>query len=130
MRDDWGQSAQEELRRRAVALVGEGHSQTEVAGLLDVSRQSVSEWVRARLGVPAVATGNVHAHTQMRALLQDAFVAARHGLTLDASEVQRRPNHTHVMASPQAMAARVGVQPAEARQTCARAESGDGRPLA
>jgi transposase len=46
-----GQAAQEELRRRAVALVGEGHSQTEVAGLLDVSRQSVSEWVRAqRLG--------------------------------------------------------------------------------
>jgi transposase len=45
------QAAQEELRRRAVALVGEGHSQTEVAGLLDVSRQSVSEWVRAyRLG--------------------------------------------------------------------------------
>ena len=34
-----------------MALVGEGRSQTEVAGLLDVSRQSVSEWVRAqRLG--------------------------------------------------------------------------------
>ena len=46
-----GQTAQEELRRRSVALVGEGRSQTEVAGLLDVSRQSVSEWVRAhRLG--------------------------------------------------------------------------------
>ncbi len=45
------QSAQEELRRRAVALVGEGRSQGEVAGLLDVSRQSVNEWVAAyRLG--------------------------------------------------------------------------------
>ena len=45
------QAAQEELRRRAVALVGEGRSQTEVAVILDVSRQSVSEWVRAhRLG--------------------------------------------------------------------------------
>jgi transposase len=45
------QAAQEELRRRAVLLVGEGRSQGEVAGLLDVSRQSVSEWVRAyRLG--------------------------------------------------------------------------------
>jgi transposase len=44
-------SAQEELRRRAVALVGQGRRQTEVALLLDVSRQSVSEWVRAyRLG--------------------------------------------------------------------------------
>jgi transposase len=48
-------AAQEELRRRAVALVGEGHSQTEVAVLLDVSRQSVSEWVRAyRVGGDAV----------------------------------------------------------------------------
>lgn len=41
------QAAQEELRRRAVALVGEGRSQGEVAGLLDVSRQSVNEWVAA-----------------------------------------------------------------------------------
>jgi transposase len=44
-------AAQEELRRRAVVLVAEGRSQTEAATLLDVSRQSVSEWVRAhRLG--------------------------------------------------------------------------------
>lgn len=41
------QAAQEELRRRAVALVGEGRAQTEVARLLDVSRQSVNEWVAA-----------------------------------------------------------------------------------
>jgi transposase len=54
-----GQAAQEELRRRAVALVGEGRSQTEVAALLDVSRQSVSEWVRARRlgGDEALAAG-------------------------------------------------------------------------
>ena len=50
MRGDLGRR-----RRRSpaacVALVGEGRSQTEVAGLLDVSRQSVSEWARAqRLG--------------------------------------------------------------------------------
>jgi transposase len=41
------QPAQEELRRRAVGLVAEGHSQGEVAALLDVSRQSVNEWVAA-----------------------------------------------------------------------------------
>ena len=42
-----------------MALVGEGRSQTEVAGLLDVSRQSVSEWVRARRlgGDEALAAG-------------------------------------------------------------------------
>ncbi len=39
------QAAQEELRRRAVSLVVEGRSQSEVARLLDVSRQSVNAWV-------------------------------------------------------------------------------------
>ena len=41
------QAAQEELRRRAVALVGEGRSQVEVAGLLSVSANAVGNWVRA-----------------------------------------------------------------------------------
>jgi len=41
------QAAQEEVRRRAVALAAEGRSQGEVASLLDVSRQSVNEWVAA-----------------------------------------------------------------------------------
>lgn len=41
------QAAQEELRLRAVALVEEGRTQVEAAEILDVSRQSVSEWVRA-----------------------------------------------------------------------------------
>ena len=39
-----------------------------------------------RLGVPCVATGNVHAHSRERARLQDAFVAIREHATLDASE--------------------------------------------
>src|SRR5436309_7108409 len=39
-----------------------------------------------RIGVPCVATGNVHAHTRARAPLQDAFVAVRLHTTLDASE--------------------------------------------
>ncbi|HEX8082763.1 MAG TPA: PHP domain-containing protein, partial [Solirubrobacteraceae bacterium] len=60
----------------------------------------------ARLGVPCVATGNVHAHTRARARLQDAFVAIREHTTLDASEPLRRGNHAHVLSTPQAMAAR------------------------
>src|SRR5204863_9518373 len=39
-----------------------------------------------RLGVPCVATGNVHAHATGRALLQDAMVAVRLGATLDETE--------------------------------------------
>ncbi len=59
-----------------------------------------------RLGVPVVVTGNVHAHDRRRAYLQDAFVAARHRLSLDASEALRRGNHSHVLVAPQVMARR------------------------
>jgi len=44
------------------------------------------------LGVPAVATGNVHAHERSRMPLQDAFVAVRLGATLDETEGMRRGN--------------------------------------
>jgi error-prone DNA polymerase len=64
-----------------------------------------------RLGVPCVATGNVHAHTPARARLQDAFVAIREHSTLDASEPLRRGNHGHVLATPEAMAARFADHP-------------------
>jgi error-prone DNA polymerase len=72
----------------------------------DLKHNRVRERLARRLGVPTVATGDVHAHTKMRALLQDAFVAIRHGQTLDASEVQLRPNDTHVLATPGGMATR------------------------
>jgi len=64
-----------------------------------------------RLGVPCVATGDVHAHTPARARLQDAFVAIREHTTLDASEPLRRGNHSHVLATPEAMAARFADHP-------------------
>jgi error-prone DNA polymerase len=64
-----------------------------------------------RLGVPCVATGNVHAHSVERARLQDAFVAIREHTTLDASEPLRRGNHAHVLTTPAAMAARFEDHP-------------------
>ncbi len=76
-----------------------------------------------RLRVRTVATGNVHAHTRMRAVLQDAFVSVREGLSLDRSEVQRRPNHTHVMASPAAMATRFDAHPDAVAETVRLAET-------
>jgi len=68
-----------------------------------------------RLGVLCVATGNVHAHTSARARLQDAFVAIREHTTLDASEPLRRGNHSHVLATPEAMGAmrRQGLEPVQ-----------------
>jgi error-prone DNA polymerase len=77
----------------------------------------------ARLGVPAVATGNVHAHAVERARLQDAFVAIREHTTLDASEPLRRGNHSHVLATPQAMAARFADHPEAAAESARLAET-------
>ncbi|MDP9399617.1 MAG: DNA polymerase III subunit alpha, partial [Actinomycetota bacterium] len=77
----------------------------------------------ARLRVPMVATGDVHAHHRERALLQDAFVAIREGTTLDASEPLRRGNHAHVLASPAAMAARFADHPRAVAETAELAAS-------
>jgi error-prone DNA polymerase len=70
-----------------------------------------------RLGLPCVATGDVHAHDASRAELQDAFVALRHRTTLEASETLRRGNHSHVMTTPQAMVARFADHPESVRET-------------
>jgi error-prone DNA polymerase len=70
-----------------------------------------------RLGLRCVATGNVHAHARSRAPLQDALVAIRLHSTLDASEPERRGNFSHVLASPQAMAARFPEYPEAVAET-------------
>src|SRR4051812_38846716 len=77
----------------------------------------------ARLGIPCVATGNVHAHSHARARLQDVFVAIREHTTLDASEPLRRGNHSHVLATPQAMAARFADHPEAVAESARLAET-------
>jgi len=83
----------------------------------DRARNRVLVDMAERLGVPCVATGDVHAHARSRAPLQDAFVALHHHLTLDASEPVRRGNTAHVLASPAAMAARFPEYPAAVAET-------------
>ncbi|HEY5427644.1 MAG TPA: DNA polymerase III subunit alpha [Solirubrobacteraceae bacterium] len=75
-----------------------------------------------RLGVPCVATGNVHVHARSRGPLQDTLVAVRLHTTLDASEPQRRGNFSHVLASPEAMAARFAEHPAAVAETARLAD--------
>jgi error-prone DNA polymerase len=75
-----------------------------------------------RLGVPCVATGNVHSHTRRRAFLQDTFVAVRLGTTLEASEPQRRGNASSALDSPEAMASRFAEHPAAVAETLRLAE--------
>jgi error-prone DNA polymerase len=77
----------------------------------DRARNRALAELAVRLGLPAVATGNVHVHARERAPLQDAFTALRHHTTLDASEPVRRGNFSHVLASPEAMAARFPEHP-------------------
>ncbi|HUE25791.1 MAG TPA: error-prone DNA polymerase [Solirubrobacteraceae bacterium] len=88
----------------------------------DHARNRRLEQLARRLGIPCVATGDVHAHERSRAPLQDALVAVRLHTTLDASEPQRRGNFSHVLASPQAMAARFPEHPDAVAETARLAE--------
>jgi error-prone DNA polymerase len=88
----------------------------------DRARNRRLERIAGRLGVPCVATGNVHAHARIRGPLQDALVAVRLHTTLDASEPQRRGNFSHVLASPEAMAARFPEHPQAVAETARLAE--------
>ena len=73
-------------------------------------------------GLPAVATGNVHAHHPRRAYLQDAFVAVRHHTTLDGSEAERRGNREAILRPPAEMAARFADLPGTAAASARLAE--------
>ena len=90
------------------------HDRTLNRGLVALAR---------RLGVPCVATGNVHAHTPARARLQDVFVAIHEHTTLDASEPLRRGNHSHVLSTPQAMSARFADHPEAVAESARLAET-------
>ncbi len=46
-----------------------------------------------RLGVPTVATNNVHYHVSDRHRLQDALVSIKHNRSLDETHQERRPNN-------------------------------------
>ena len=73
-------------------------------------------------GVSCVATGDPHAHTPQRALLQDAFVAIGHRLTLDGSEDARRGNRHAVLRPPAETAALFADHPEAVTQTLRTAE--------
>ena len=76
----------------------------------------------SRLGVPCVATGNVHSHNHRRARLQDAFVAIGLGQTLEESEPRRRGNRSSALVSPGEMAARFAEHPEAVAETVRLAE--------
>jgi error-prone DNA polymerase len=91
----------------------------------DRARNGALAALAVRLGLRCVASGNVHAHAAARVPLQDAFVALRHHLTLESSEPLRRPNSSHVLASPASMAARFSDHPQAVWESRALAEQLD-----
>ncbi len=78
----------------------------------DAKRNTRLVELAEHLGVPTVATGNVHAHSPARARLQDALVAIKHRTSLDGCERERRGNHEAVLLGPQAMLERLPVDAA------------------
>jgi error-prone DNA polymerase len=88
----------------------------------DRARNRRLEELARRLGLRCVATGDIHAHSRARAPLQDAFVAIRTHMTLDACEPERRGNHSHVLTTPGAMSARFADHPEAVAETGRLAE--------
>ena len=77
------------MARRLLAAFGPERFRVELQRPFwrhDRRRNRLLAELAERLGVPCVATGNVHAHSRERAPLQDAMVAVRLGATLDESE--------------------------------------------
>jgi error-prone DNA polymerase len=66
----------------------------------DARRNALLRDLAANLGVPTIATCDVHAHHARRAPLQDALVAIRNRTSLEGCERERRGNHESVLMAP------------------------------
>jgi error-prone DNA polymerase len=100
--------------RRLVAAFGRERFLVELQRPFWRHDRARNRWLSAladRLGVPCVATGDVHMHDRSRAALQDLLCAVRLGGTLEETESRRRGNGTAYLASPAAMAARFAEYP-------------------
>src|SRR5262249_13695334 len=73
----------------------------------DTRRNALLREFAETIGAQTVVTGDVHAHHERRALLQDALVAVRHRTSLDGSERERRGNRECVLLPPESMAERL-----------------------
>jgi error-prone DNA polymerase len=69
----------------------------------DVRRNAKLRDLAEALKVRTVATGDVHAHIERRAALQDVLVAVRCRTSLDGCERERRGNHESVLVRPDEM---------------------------
>jgi error-prone DNA polymerase len=115
----------ERLGRRLLAAFGRECFRIELQRPYWRRDHARNRWLTllaSRLGVPCVATGNVHSHSRRRTHLQDALVAVRLGQTLEESEPGRRGNRSSALASPAGMAARFPAHPEAVAETLWLAE--------
>ena len=102
------------LGERLVRAFGRDRFRVELQRPLwrrDMARNRWLSGLAERLGVPCVATGNVHAHDPSRSMLQDALVAIRLGRSLDETGALRRGNGRAVLRTPAEMARRFAEYP-------------------
>jgi error-prone DNA polymerase len=112
--------AAEGAAQRLLGAFGHEHFRIEIQRPFlrhDRSLNLALENIAGKLGVPTVATGNVHVHARERAALQDVFVAIRHNTSLDETEPLRRGNSSHVMTGPAEMARRFAEHPGAVEET-------------
>src|SRR4051794_35877531 len=70
----------------------------------DARRNTALRHLAESLGVATIATGDVHAHTHARTLLQDVLVAVGHRTSLDGCEAERRGNRESFLRPPEEVA--------------------------
>jgi error-prone DNA polymerase len=109
-----------DLAERLLRAFGPAHFRIELQRPLWRHDRSRNRWLASlaeRLGVPAVATGDAHAHERSRMPLQDALVAVRLGATLDETEGLRRGNSESVLLSGEQAAGRFRDHPEAVAET-------------
>ena len=113
------------LLRQYVDWYGSGAVYVELQqnflhGDRDRNRKLVS--IARAVGVPVVATNDVHYHCPERSRLQDALVAAKHNTTIDRALPQLRPNQHFHLKSPAQLAQLFAGCPAAVANTLRVAE--------
>ncbi|MBI4520513.1 MAG: DNA polymerase III subunit alpha, partial [Gemmatimonadetes bacterium] len=88
----------------------------------DATRNRALARLADRLGLPVVATRDVHYHRRERHRLQDVLVAIRHRTTLDGSHGLRRPNSEFYLTPSEEMSWRFATRPDALRNTLEIAE--------
>jgi error-prone DNA polymerase len=113
------------LAKQCVEWFGQGNFYLELQQNLvygDSQRNKRLLALGEELGIPVVATNNVHYHTQERHRLQDCLVSIRHNKSMEETHRERRANTEFYLKSPQEMERLFREYPEAIRNTLKIAE--------